>query len=298
MTATVDSAPPASAARPAPRALLDTAVLAARAVGEVLHRYFRRGDDLGVTHKGHHDIVTQADYASEAAVATVIHTDWPAHVLLGEDGGLQAADGKVLDEAAAVGRYRWLVDPLDGTRNFARGLPYFAVSVACFDPDDVPEASVILDPVGGHLFTAARGHGAFWNGRPMTMTDASGLDGSFLATGYPFRRPASLDVYLRIFRDILQRAHGVRRCGAAALDLAYTAAGIYDGFFELRLAPWDVAAGVLLVREAGGFATNLDGGLDVLAGNVLAGNAAVHRDLLALAAEHADEATVRALDAS
>ena len=123
---------------------------------------------------------------------------------------------------------------------------------------------MVLDPIGGNRFVAARGGGASWNGRPMRVSRRPELDGAFLATGYPFRAHAALDVYLDLFRDVFRRARAIRRCGAAALDLAYTAAGVYDGFFEFRLSPWDIAAGALLIEEAGGVLTDLDGGDDFL----------------------------------
>ena len=150
---------------------------------------------------------------------------------------------------------------------------------------------MVYDPEGGNLFSAARGAGAHWNGAPMRVSGQPGLDGAFLATGFPFRAHAALDLYLEVFAAVFRQAGGIRRCGAAALDLAYTAAGVYDGFFEFRLAPWDVAAGVVLVREAGGAAVDLDGGDGFLAGgNVLAGGEGVLTELAAVVGRNASEA--------
>ncbi|MCB1008719.1 MAG: inositol monophosphatase, partial [Acidobacteria bacterium] len=178
---------------------------------------------------------------------------------------------------------------LDGTTNFLHGLPVWAVSVACRRRDRWL-AGVILDPCGGNRFTASRGGGAFWNGREMRVSDRPGVQGSFLATGYPFRALSALDLYLELFRSVLVRARAVRRCGAAALDLAYTAAGVYDGFFELRLSIWDIAAGALLIEEAGGVLTDLDGAAGWTAsGNVLAGAPGVQAELLELARAVASE---------
>ncbi|RMH18296.1 MAG: inositol monophosphatase [Acidobacteria bacterium] len=270
---------------PSTEKLLATAVAAARAGGEVLGRYFR-ADDLEVRAKAAHDFVTRADRESERAVVGEIRRTFPGHRVLAEEGGLSGAESE----------YRWLVDPLDGTTNFLQGLPVFAVSVACQRGGEVVAAAV-LDPPGGNLFTARRGGGARWNGRPMRVSDRPGLDGAFLATGYPFRSRGALEAYLQVFRDVFLRARSIRRCGAAAVDLAYTAAGVYDGFFEFRLSPWDFAAGDLLIREAGGRLTDLDGGADFYAGgNLVAGNPAVHGELLQVVQRHVSEALLDRLD--
>ncbi len=169
-------------------------------------------------------------------------------------------------------------------------MPVFCISIACRHRDDIV-AGVVLDPLRDDLFTAVRGGGATRNGRPLRASDRDGLEGSFLATGYPWRARAAVDEYLAAFREVFLQAKSVRRCGAAALDLAYTAAGIYDGFFEFRLSPWDVAAGILLVEEAGGRVTDLDGGRRWFeSGNVLAAGPRVHGPLQAAVARHADEA--------
>jgi myo-inositol-1(or 4)-monophosphatase len=263
--------------------LLETAVSAARAGADVLRRYFRR-DGLQVSRKGQNDFVTEADKASEAAVLAEIHRSFPDHRILAEEGG-----GADLNQES---EHEWLVDPLDGTTNFLQGLPVWCVSVACRRAGRVV-AGAVLDPEGDNLFAAARGHGATWNGRPMSVSHHPGLDGAFLATGYPFRALSTLDVYLNIFRDVFLRSKAIRRCGAAALDLAYTAAGVYDGFFEFRLSPWDIGAGILLVEEAGGVVTDLDGGTGYFrGGNVVAGGKGVQQDLWEVAARHVREADI------
>jgi myo-inositol-1(or 4)-monophosphatase len=265
--------------------LLDDAIAAARLGGEVLLRYFG-GADLEVRSKGENDFVTRADRESEAAVVAEIRRRRPGHRILAEEGGAQPGGG---------GEFQWLVDPLDGTTNFTQGLALFCVSVACRRGDELV-AGAILDPVRDDLFTAARGAGARRNGRPLRVSDRGGLDGAFLATGYPFRAHAALDLYLAAFREVFLKARAIRRCGAAALDLAYTAAGIYDGFFEFRLSPWDIAAGALLIEEAGGRVTDLDGGASFLAsGNVVAGAPGVQRQLLAAVSRHADETALERL---
>jgi myo-inositol-1(or 4)-monophosphatase len=267
--------------------LLETALAAARAGSAVLRRYFRDAA-LVVDRKGQNDFVTQADRESETAVVAEIRRGFPDHRILAEEGSGAGQGG---DSA-----YEWLIDPLDGTTNFLQGLPVFCVSIACRCGDELV-AAVIDDPQGGNVFTATEGGGAWWNGRPMRVSRREGLDGAFLATGYPFRALPTLDAYLAIFRDVFQHAKAIRRCGSAALDLAYTAAGVYDGFFEFRLSPWDLGAGILLIREAGGIVTDLDGGERFFeGGNVVAGAAAVHAGLLGVVARHASEAELDRLN--
>jgi myo-inositol-1(or 4)-monophosphatase len=266
--------------------LLETALAAARSGADVLKRYFRR-EGLAVDRKGVNDFVTQADHESEAAVLAEIRRRFPDHRILAEEGsgaGLGDSD------------FQWLIDPLDGTTNFLQGLPVYCVSVACRRGGELL-AAVIHDPEGSNVFSATRGGGAFWNGRPMRVSGQEGLRGAFLATGYPFRALPTLDVYLAIFRDVFQQAKAIRRCGAAALDLAYTAAGVYDGFFEFRLSPWDIGAGVLLIREAGGAVSDLDGGGRFFqSGNILAGGPAVQAGLRRVVASHASEAEIDRLN--
>jgi myo-inositol-1(or 4)-monophosphatase len=266
--------------------LLSTAVDAAHAGAKIISRYFRHAG-LEVQAKAENDFVTQADKESEAAVVEVIRRRHPDHRILAEEGG---------GAGVGSGEFEWLIDPLDGTTNFLQGLPVYAVSIACRKGDELL-AAVIEDPEGENLFTATRGGGAFWNGQRMSAAKRESLKGAFLATGYPFRALSTLELYLGIFRDVFQYAKAIRRCGSAALDLAYTAAGVYDGFFEFRLSPWDIGAGILLVREAGGIVTDLDGGDDFFAGgNIVAGGPAVHRDLLAVVRRHASEEAIERLN--
>ena len=259
------------------------AVAAARRGGEVLLRHFG-GADLAVEEKAKNDFVSRADRESEEAVVGAIAAAFPDHEVLAEEGGGRGD----------AGDWRWIVDPLDGTTNYLRGVPYWCVSVACQERGRTM-AAVVLDPLRDDLFVAVRGGGATRNGEPIRV-GGQGLEGAVLATGFPFKAHPALDRYLAMFRDVFVAARAIRRCGAAALDLAYTAAGIYDGFFEFRLAPWDVAAGSLLIEEAGGRVVDLDGGDEWLwAGNVVAGTAPVVEGLLAIAGRHADEATLDAL---
>ncbi|MDX1644057.1 MAG: inositol monophosphatase family protein, partial [Thermoanaerobaculia bacterium] len=229
--------------------LLEVALEAARAGSEVVERYF--GDEgLEFRAKGANDFVTRADRDSERAVVEVIRRHFPEHRIVAEEGG---------EVGAEEGQLVWLVDPLDGTTNFMHGLPIYAVSIACVEGDRTV-AAVVTEPHAGNEFTATAGGGAFWNDRPIEVSGRPRLAGAFVATGYPFRARATIDTYLAVFRSVFLEAKALRRTGAAALDLAYTAAGVFDGFFEFRLAPWDIAAGALLIEEAGGVVTDLDGG--------------------------------------
>ena len=266
--------------------LLDAATAGCRVGAEVLRRYFRDAG-LEVGQKGENDFVTRADRESEAAIVAEVRRRFPQHRILAEEGG---------GAGTGTSDCEWLIDPLDGTTNFLQGLPVWCVSVACRRAGRVV-AGAVLDPEGDNLFAAARGGGATWNGRPMSTSQQPGLDGAFLATGYPFRALSTLDIYLDIFRDVFKRSKAIRRCGSAALDLAYTAAGVYDGFFEFRLSPWDLGAGILLIEDAGGVVTDLDGGTGYFrGGNVVAGGKAVQRELWEVAARHAREADIDRLN--
>lgn len=282
------------------RHLREVAVEAAHAGREVLRGYFR-ADNLQVRSKGHHDFVTRADHESEEAILGVIRDAFPDHHILAEESGHEGpederSDDERTDEELAADRYQWLVDPLDGTSNFLQGVPVFCISIACRHRGR-GVAAAVLEPLRDDLFTAHRGGGATLNGENISASPRPGLEGAFLATGYPFRAHEALDTYLECFRDIFVRTRGIRRLGAAALDLAYTAAGIFDGFFEFRLSPWDIAAGSLLVQEAGGVVTDLDGGDGFLAGgNVVAGGPGVHEELLRVIGGRVDEALLDRLE--
>lgn len=265
--------------------LLAVALEAAQAGVERLGADFRTAG-LEATEKERFDVVTAADLASERAVLEVLSRRVPEHRVLAEEEGTTGGP----DES-----HVWVVDPLDGTSNFLQGLPMWAVSVACRREGETV-VGVVLDPCGGNTFAAERGSGATWNGRPMRVSGRDSLDGGFVATGFPFKAKPALDAYLGAFRRVFGRVRSIRRCGAAALDLAYTAAGVYDGFFEFRLSPWDLAAGCLMIEEAGGRVTDLDGGSRWLeTGNVVGGSPAVHAALRQAVALHADEALLERL---
>jgi myo-inositol-1(or 4)-monophosphatase len=260
-------------------------VAAARAGGAELVPRFR-SEAVDVRAKARHDYVSAADEASERAVLEVLAGAFPEHAVLSEEEGIVGGSDS---------RHLWIVDPLDGTNNYLQGLPIWAVSVACARDGEVV-VGVVHDPLRDEWFVAERGGGARWDGRAMRVSGRSGLEGAFLATGYPFKARAALDHYLAAFKAVFLDAKAIRRCGAAVLDLAHTAAGVYDGFFEFRLSPWDLAAGSLMIEEAGGRATDLDGGHRFLrTGNLVAGSPAVHREMLQRIQLHADEALLDTL---
>ena len=244
-------------------------VAAAKAGGAVLRKYFRRLAPGMVAEKSKNDLVTEADRASEAVIKAELAGRFPGYAFLGEESG-----------ASGVGALGWIVDPLDGTLNFVQGFPHWCVSVALWD-EAGPLAGCIYDPLREDLFVAARGRGATWNDAPMAVSGHGGLDGAFLATGFAYQLGERFAAYNRALTPIVHRAQGIRRAGSAALDLAHTACGIYDGFFEMGLKKWDFAAGVLLVREAGGVVSDWRGGGSwVETGDMVAGNPRVQPELV------------------
>ncbi len=258
------------------------AIRAAHAGGERLLRWFR-DTRLEVHVKARNDLVTRADRETEEAIIAVIREACPRHRILAEEGGL--------DVPLEGSDFEWIIDPLDGTSNFVHGLPTWCVSIAVRHRRRVV-AAVVYQPTTGDLWEATYGRGTRWGGEDLGERAGSlrrdGLDGAFLATGFPFRAHAALETYLEVFRSVFLEAQGVRRAGAAALDLAHVAAGIYDGFFEFALSPWDTAAGGLLIEEAGGVVSDTDGDDGWLAsGNIVGGRPEVHARLL----EHIQAAT-------
>lgn len=255
--------------------MLNIAVRAARAAGDIIVRALDRVDLISITPKGRNDFVSEVDRQAEREIVHILQKAYPDHACLGEEGGLKGAPQT---------DFVWVIDPLDGTTNFLHGFPYFAVSIALFHKGRL-ERGVIYDPVRQELFTAARGAGATLDNRRIRVTKQTGMAGALLGTGIPFKDQRYVDPYLAMLKALIKDTAGVRRAGAAALDLAYVAAGRLDGFWELGLQKWDMAAGVLLIQEAGGIVTDLEGKDKYLeTGNILTANPKLHplmRDLIA-----------------
>lgn len=257
--------------------LVDVAVSAARAGGDVLLANWRRLPQGSVSEKHKNDFVTQADRESEARIVARIREAFPQDRFLAEEGGAHGGG------SSAEGR-TWIIDPLDGTSNFIAGFPFWCVSIAARENGQLV-AGAIWDPLRGEMYAAERGAGAFRNGERLRVGSAAGLEGAFLATGFPFRSRERIDLYLALFRAVFLEARAIRRAGSAALDLACVAAGVFDGFFEFRLASWDIAAGAILIEEAGGELTDFDGGQRHWErGNIVAGTPAVAQGIRSIAA--------------
>jgi myo-inositol-1(or 4)-monophosphatase len=219
---------------------------------------------------------SEYDTRAEALIVAALHRAFPHHAIQAEE------QGTVNTRNGAASPYRWLIDPLDGTTNFAHGFPVFAISLALMH-ENHPLIGVIYDPTRDECFTAARGQGVALNGEPIHTSDTPTLDVALLATGFPYDRRTRPDNNTVHFAHFIRLCQGVRRAGAAALDLAYVACGRLDGFWELRLHPWDVAAGALLVQEAGGRVSDLSGGPDYLSGEqIVASNGHIHDEMLAV----------------
>ena len=243
---------------------LTIAVKAARRAGNFINRSARDLDMLTVTTKGPKDFVSEVDRAAEAAIVDTLLEAYPDHAILAEEGTAKGAN--------ADAENLWIIDPLDGTTNFLHGFPQYCVSIALQHRGQITQG-VIYDPVRNDLFTATRGRGAFLNERRIRVSKRDHLRDCLIGTGFPFRDGSYLDTYLRMMKAMIEQTAGLRRPGAAALDLAYVAAGFYDGFWEVGLNPWDVAAGSLLVQEAGGLMGDLSGESDFLhSGQVIAAN--------------------------
>jgi myo-inositol-1(or 4)-monophosphatase len=255
--------------------MLNTALTVARSTGDMLVRAAEDIDKLDVERKGQNDFVTQVDRAAEDMIISGLRKRYPHHGFLSEECGRIAGR----DEGE---QYLWIIDPLDGTTNFIHGIPHYAISIA-LEINGQLEVAVVYDPVKREEFTASKGRGAALNGRRIRVSARKGLDGALIGTGFPFRpdQASIADRYFSIFRTVAGQTAGIRRPGAAALDLAYVAAGRFDGFWEFGLQSWDMAAGVLLVQEAGGLVGDPAGGMSHLeTGNIVCGPAKVFKPLL------------------
>jgi myo-inositol-1(or 4)-monophosphatase len=245
--------------------MLNTAIKAARRAATIINRASFDVSLLKITRKQHNDFVTEVDKAAEDTIIDVLKSAYPDHAILAEESGPSA---NLHDDNENV----WIIDPLDGTTNFIHGFPQYCISIALQQRGQITQA-VIYDPTRNDLFTASRGAGAYLNEKRIRVTRRDRIADALIGTGFPFRDMAGLDEYMKMFRIMTENCAGLRRPGAAALDLAYVAAGRLDGFFEKGLKPWDIAAGSLLVTEAGGIVGTFNGEADYLhKGDVLAGN--------------------------
>jgi myo-inositol-1(or 4)-monophosphatase len=250
--------------------MLNTAVKAARKAGAIINRGANDLDRLTIHRKRHNDFVSEVDHAAEAAIIQVLKEAYPTHGFHAEESGKDRAKSEFV----------WCIDPLDGTTNFLHGFPQYCVSIALLH-HGVPEQAVVFDPNRNELFTATKGAGAYLNERRIRVSKLEQLKDSLIGTGFPFRDLEQLDRYMTMFRAMTQSCAGVRRPGAAALDLAWVAAGRIDGFWEIGLSPWDMAAGVLLIREAGGHVGDLAGEDKFMdSGEIVAANAKLFTALL------------------
>lgn len=255
---------------------LNIAVKAARRAGQIINRASNDLDLIQVTTKQPNDFVTEVDKAAERIIIETLQDAYPSYSILAEESG--ATPGK----GSADSEYEWIIDPLDGTTNFIHGMPQYAVSIALAKAG-VIEQAVIFDPNRNELFTASKGAGAFLNERRIRVSRRNKLQDSLIGTGFPYRMFEHIDTYLAIFKELAQKTAGQRRPGAASLDLAYVASGRYDGFWEFGLSPWDMAAGALLISEAGGLVSDMRGEANYLeTGNMIAGTPKVFTPLLNL----------------
>jgi len=249
--------------------LLEAAVAAAMRAGEIIVKNLGRisEDDIGL--KSASDFVSRVDVESEEMIIRKIREVFPHHHFLAEEGTKESDS-----------EYRWIIDPLDGTTNFIHGYPIFSVSIA-LEHEKETVIGVVFDPMRNELFTAEKGRGSFLNDLPIRVSGVDTMERSLITTGFPFRKRDLIDTYLRIFKGLFLKVSDLRRAGSAAIDLSYVACGRCEGFFEFGLSPWDMAAGALIIREAGGIVSDFGGGEDYLqTGNIIAGNPSIHRYLL------------------
>lgn len=249
--------------------MLNIAIRAARAAGDIIVRQMDLVRDIAVHVKGKNDFVTEIDKNAEITIIQTIKKFYPDHAFIGEETGETGSN-----------EHQWIIDPLDGTTNYLHGFPQFAVSIALRHKNQL-QAGVIYDPLRQEMFTASRGHGAQLNNKRIRVSQRQALDGALLGTGYPCRQEELLDKYIDSFRIFCPLTAGIRRAGAASLDLAYLACGRLDGFWEYGLHIWDIAAGVLLIRESGGLVSGTDGKDDYMdTGNIVAANSKLLKIML------------------
>ena len=258
--------------------MLNIAIKAARAAGSIINRAALDLEVLKIGSKGPNDYVSEVDQAAEQAIIDILLEAYPGHGILAEESGRS--------QGAKHSEFVWIIDPLDGTTNFIHGFPVYAVSIALAHRNQVQQA-VVYDPTRNDMFYASRGRGAFLNDRRLRVSKRTRIAESLIGTGFPFRKGDNFKRYVKMFEEVMQSCAGLRRPGAAALDLCYVAAGYYDGFFETGLNPWDIAAGSLLITEAGGLIGNFTGEADFLyQREVVAGNPKVYGQLVNILAPY------------
>ena len=256
--------------------ILTHAVKAAREAGKIINRASLDVSSLKIKSKSVNDFVSEVDHAAEAAIISILKEAYPDHGFLGEESGSTNHNAENI----------WIIDPLDGTTNFLHNFPQYCISIALQQKGVLTQA-VIYDPVRNDLFTATKGRGAFLNDTRIRVTNRTKLQESLIATGFPFRDFTHLETYMAMLKDMIKKTTGIRRPGSAALDLAYVAAGYTDGFFEIGLSTWDIAAGGLLVQEAGGIVGDFEGNESWLTtGNIVAANPKVFAQMLQTLAPH------------
>ncbi len=261
--------------------MLNVAIKAARRAGNIINRASLNSERIQVTRKQHNDFVTEVDQAAEAAIIETLKDAFPDHDFLGEETG-QTNNHKNPEQ----GHHVWIIDPLDGTTNFIHGFPQYAVSIA-LAVDGVLQQAVVYDPNRDELFTATRGAGAYLNNRRLRVAGRTKMSEALIGTGFPYREDQNVEDYLTIFAKMTRQCAGLRRPGAASLDLAYVAAGRLDGFFESGLKPWDMAAGVLFITESGGLVGNYAGEEGYLqSGEIMAANPRIFGQMVNVLREH------------
>jgi myo-inositol-1(or 4)-monophosphatase len=256
--------------------MLTNAVKAARRAGAIINRASQDVGSIKVHSKNYNDFVSEVDHAAERAIIETLQEAYPEHGFIGEESGNDRTDAE----------HVWIIDPLDGTTNFLHGFEQYSVSIALMSRGHLEQA-VVYDPSRNDLFTATRGRGAFLNDKRIRVSNRAKLQSAMIGTGFPFRDFKHLDTYLGMFKDMIKNTAGLRRPGSAALDLAYVAAGWFDGFWEIGLSKWDIAAGALLVQEAGGIVGDFEGNETWIdTGNIVAGNPKVFAQMLQVLAPH------------
>jgi myo-inositol-1(or 4)-monophosphatase len=251
------------------------AVKAARRAGDIINRAAENIEQLKIQHKTKNDLVSEVDHAAEAEIINSLQKIYPDHAFLAEESG-----------RIGESDYEWIIDPLDGTTNFLHGFPVYAVSIALTYKKQL-QVAVVYDPCRNDLFTASRGSGAYLNEKRIRVSKRDKLIDCLIGTGFPFRANSDVDSYGEMFKALALKTAGIRRPGAAALDLANVAAGRLDGFWEIGLSPWDMAAGALLIKEAGGLVGDLDGDSKYMdSGKIVAGNPKIFAQLLSTLRPH------------